>query len=59
MNSLIIVICLYQSKRLKKALKLFLWVVILIITVVLSVLIYPQEYEPGILELLFSKVIGG
>lgn len=59
MNSFIIVICLYQSKRLKKALKLFLWVVTLIITVVLSVLFYPQEYEPGILKLLFSKVIGG
>ncbi|GAA0134908.1 hypothetical protein YSY43_17480 [Paenibacillus sp. YSY-4.3] len=59
MNSLIIVIYLYQFKRLKKAQKLFLWAVTLIITVVLSVLMYPQEHGADILELLFSKVSGG
>ncbi|WP_110930117.1 hypothetical protein [Paenibacillus bouchesdurhonensis] len=55
MNSLMIVIYLYQSKRFSKTLNLVFGVILLIITVALSVLTYPQEHGEGILELLFSK----
>lgn len=53
-NSLIIVIYVYQSEQLKKALKLFWGVMVLISTIVLSILTYPQEYGENVWELIWT-----
>ncbi|MGG4141491.1 hypothetical protein ABEW34_00020 [Paenibacillus algorifonticola] len=54
-NSLIIIFGLFIYSKLNKTFKILLWLTILIITVMLSVLSYPQVSRDGILELIFTK----
>lgn len=53
-NSMIVFICLLKIRKLNKILSLSLWVTIIIITIILSILSYPQEYGKGIFELLWT-----
>lgn len=54
-NSLIIVVYLYLSRKHKGTLNLILWMMIILTTVFLSILTYPQDNGQGIFGILFYK----
>lgn len=53
-NSMIIFISLYNSRKLNKTLKLLVWVLTILTTVLFSVLSYPQDSGEEILDLIFN-----
>jgi O-antigen/teichoic acid export membrane protein len=56
LNILIIIIGLIISRHLKLTYKIILWVLIMLLTVFISVYMFPQEFNPPVIDQILDKV---
>lgn len=57
-NSTILLIYIIQLQKLNKPLNRFLsWAIIILLTIFLTVLLYPQEYGDSVLKIIFSNLL--
>ncbi len=58
MNLLLIGLGLFVIRRLQLRYKVVLWVFIIIVTLCVALLMYPQEYGPSVAEVLWDRITG-
>lgn len=55
LNSVIILLFLYKFSKYIGTMKFISWVLLIVVTVIVSVVTYPQEYGDGILRKIFTQ----
>jgi hypothetical protein len=55
-NILIIIIGLFISRYLKITYKSIMWILIILLTIFISIYLYPQEFNPPVINQIFDKI---